>query len=205
MAVISNYATLQTAVADYLARSDLTTFIPNFIQNAENKLYRTMNLRAEETALSVSISSGVAAVPSDFKALKFAYVDGNPVDLLDWVSIHELYRDYSNRSETSSNPSVISREGTNFVFGPKATGTLKGIYYKKFAGLRTTDSTWYVVNAPETLLFGALLEAKPFIMDDARIAVWKMFYDEAVLTLMIENDNAEHSKGALMQRGGVMP
>jgi hypothetical protein len=79
------------------------------------------------------------------------------------------------------------------------------VYFKKLDPLRTTDSTWYVVNAPEVLLYGALLEAKPFIMDDARIAVWKMFYDEAVLTLMIENDNAEHSKGALMQRGGVMP
>jgi hypothetical protein len=28
MAIITNYATLQTAVADYLARDDLTTFVP---------------------------------------------------------------------------------------------------------------------------------------------------------------------------------
>ena len=70
MAVITNYATLQTAIGDYLARDDLSGWIPNFIQNAENKLRRTLNLRNEETALSVSISSGVAAVPSAFKALR---------------------------------------------------------------------------------------------------------------------------------------
>ena len=94
MAVIVDYATLQTAISDYLARDDLTSYIPNFIQNAENKLYRSMNLRNEETALSVSISSGVAAVPSDFKALKFAYFDANPAQLLQWVSIDEIYNDY---------------------------------------------------------------------------------------------------------------
>ena len=94
MAVITSYATLQTAVADYLARSDLTTFIPNFIQNAENKLYRSLNLRNEETALSVTIASGVAAVPTGFKALKFAYIDGSPISLLRWVSVEELYNDY---------------------------------------------------------------------------------------------------------------
>ena len=91
MAVITSYATLLTAVADYLARDDLTTFVPNFIQNAENELYRTLNLRNEETALSVAISSGVAAVPADFKALKFAYFDASPAELLQWVSVEELY------------------------------------------------------------------------------------------------------------------
>ena len=206
MAVITNYATLQTAVADYLARDDLTTYIPNFIQNCENKLRRTLNLRNEETALSVSISAGVAAVPTDFKALKFAYYDGTPVDLLDWVPLDELYRDYPNRSQTSSNPSVISREGSNFVFGPKASsGTLKGIYYAKQDPLRTTDPSWYVTNAPEVLLYGSLLEAKPFIMDDVRIPVWAQFFQEAVETLKIENDMAENSQGSIIQRGGVMP
>ena len=98
MAVVTNYATLLTAVADYLARDDLTTFIPNFVQNAENKLYRTLNLRNEETALSVSVSSGTGTVPTDFKALKFAYFDGSPVQMLDWVPVEELYRDYPVRS-----------------------------------------------------------------------------------------------------------
>lgn len=200
MAVITSYATLQTAVADYLARDDLTTFIPNFIQSSENKLYRTLNLRNEETALSVAISSGVAAVPSDFKALKFAYFDQTPAEILDWVPIEEVYRDYPNRSG-SSTPEVISREGANFVFGPKSKdGTLKGIYYAKQAPLRTTDPSWYVTNAPEVLLYGALLESAPFMHDDQRLPVWKMLFDEAVATLRDEEDNAHTSRGGLAVR-----
>ena len=200
MAVITNYATLQTEIANTLARDDLTAEIPQFIQFAENKLYRRLNLRNEETALNVSISAGLAAVPADFKALKFAYYDRTPIQLLQWVPIEELYRDYSSR--TGGNvPAVISREGSNFVFGPVPTdGTLKGIYYAKQDPLRTTDPSWYVTNAPEVLLYGSLLEAAPFIKDDQKIMVWQQFYSNAVDGILEEQDNAEVSRGNLVIR-----
>lgn len=200
MAVVTSYSTLQTEVASTLARDDLTSYIPQFIQFAENKLYRSLNLRNEETALNVAISSGVAAVPSDFKALKFAYYDRTPAQLLQWVPIEELYRDYSTRTGGGI-PAVISREGSNFVFGPvPSSGTLKGIYYAKQDPLRTTDPSWYVTNAPEVLLYGALLEAAPFIKDDQRILVWQTFYDRAVETLREEEYNSETPMSGLVIR-----
>jgi len=201
MAVITDLATLQTAIADYLARDDLTSFIPNFIQNTENKLLRTLNLRDEETALSVSISAGLATVPTDFKALRFAYYDATPVSPLTWVPIDELYRDFPDRSDTTDTPSVISREGLSFIFGPVALdGTLRGIYYAKQDPLRTTDPSNYVTNQPEVLLYGSLLEAEPFIQDDPRIPVWKDFFAESIQTLKDEKDNADASMGQLYQR-----
>jgi hypothetical protein len=202
MAVITDYATLQTAVGDYLARSDLSGFIPNFIQNCENKLYRELNLRNEETALNVSVTSGTGTVPTDFKALKLAYVDGNPVHVLQWVELDELYRDYPVVSG-SGTPAVISREGTNFVFGPSpADFTLKGVYYAKQDPLRTTDPSWYVTNAPELLLYGSLLEAAPFLKDDARISVWRQLYEEAKRTVQLEECNSAHPTQALKVRLG---
>ncbi len=169
-----------------------------FVQFAENKLYRALNLRNEETALSVSISSGTGTVPSDFKALKFAYFDDNPEYVLQWVPLDTLYRKYPNRTGAST-PSLIAREGANFVFGPMSKdGTLSGIYYAKQDPLRTTDPSWYVTNAPEVLLYGSLLEAAPFIQDDERIPTWRMFYDEAVESLRLENEMAEYSRGPLV-------
>lgn len=202
MAVITSYATLQTAVTDYLARSDLTTFVPNFIQNCEGKLYRTLNLRNEETVLSVAISNGVAAVPAKFKALKFAYYDGTPARVLKWVPLTEIYDEYPVRTAKGL-PCLISREATNFIFGPVAAdGTLKGVYYAKHDPLRTTDGNWYVLNAPEVLLYGSLLEATPFIQDDPRIPVWKAAYDDAVASLVREEANSATSKGPLSARAG---
>jgi hypothetical protein len=200
MAIITNYATLKTAIADYLARDDLTTYIPNFVQNTEDKLRRTLNLRNEETALSVSVTSGTGTVPTDFKALKIAYVPDNPHTLLRWVSVEEIYRDFPVRTG-SHTPVVISREGANFIFGPMAKDfTLTGIYYAKQDPLETTDPSWYVTNAPEVLLYGSLMEAAPFIHDDPRLPVWQQLFTDALNTLREENDNAEVSKGQLRQR-----
>lgn len=197
VAVITNYATLQTAVADYLKRSDLTTFIPNFVQNTENKLYRTLNLRNEETALSVSISSGVAAVPDDFKAMKLAYFNSSPAQLLTWVKLDEIYRRYPDRSE-SGTPKIISREAGNFVFGPASIdGTLTGVYYAKQDPLRDTDPSWYVTNAADVLLYGSLLESAPFIMGDARLPLWRTLFNESVQTLMDEEDASSASLASL--------
>ena len=202
MAVITNYATLKTEIAAWLARDDLTAAIPGFIQNAENKLYRTLNLRNEETALSVTITGGVAAVPSDFKALRFAYYNSSPSTLLEWSAIEELYRSYPDRSGGQT-PKIISREATNFVFGPvSADGTLKGVYYAKKAGLATTDPSWYVTNAPEVLLYGALLEAAPYIFGDERIGMLGSFYSDAVNSLITEERHSAASKGALRVRSG---
>ena len=200
MAIVTSYASLQAAVSDYLARDDLSSYVVNFIQNAENKLSRTLNLRNEETALSVAISSGVAAVPTDFKALKLAYYEQTPVQLLEWVTVEEVYNDYADRS-SSGVPLVISREATNFIFGPVANdGTLKGVYYAKQDPLRTTDPSWYVTNAPEVLLYASLLEAAPFIHDDQRLMVWQSLLGDAVESLKDEQYNAEYSMGHLIQR-----
>jgi hypothetical protein len=200
MTVISDYASLKTAIADFLARDDLTEQVEYFIQNTENKLYRSINLRNEETALSVSISSGVAAVPADFKALKFAYYDRTPAALLEWVSITELYNDYPNRSN-SAIPCVISREATNFVFGPVSQdGTLKGVYYAKQDPLETTDNSWYVDNAPDALVYGSMAEAALFTKDLEMYNFWQPQFLESVRTIKDEQRQAETSRGSIRVR-----
>lgn len=203
MAIITNYATLQTEVANFLSRDDLTADIPLFVQMAENELHSTLHLRNEETALNVSITSGVAAVPSDFKMLKFAYYDQTPVSLLQWMSIEDLYRKHPDRSE-SGIPCDISREGSNFVFGKVADdGTLRGIYYARQDPLRTTDPSWYVTNHPEVLLYGSLIQSQgivPLEQQDTRLSTWINLYNRAVEAIQDEEDAAETSGGSLLAR-----
>ena len=63
MAVITSYSTLLTAVSDYLNRSDLTTFIPNWVQNWEERFYRDPKNfgRWMETSADSVIASDVVA------------------------------------------------------------------------------------------------------------------------------------------------
>ena len=114
MAVITNLTTLTTAVADYLNRDDLATFIPNYIQNAEEKLYRILRLQFMETALSGTISSGVLAVPDDYLELKYAYVDQSPIRWLERSAPETIYRNFPVRSGAEV-PRMIAREAGNLI------------------------------------------------------------------------------------------
>jgi hypothetical protein len=186
MAVITSYSTLQTAVSDYLARSDLTTFLPNFTQAWEERFLReSENWGAwMETALSVAIASNVAAVPSDYLGLKIAYLDGQTSPPLKRISLDQLYQRFP-RSGSTGTPAYIARNGSNFEFGPIAgSGTLKGTYYAKPTVMRSFASDaaahFVIVNAPDLALYGSLLEAETFIKNDKRLATWSQLYSVAL-------------------------
>ena len=44
---IGNYSELKTAIANFLARDDLTSQIPNFIQLAEGRMSRELETREQ--------------------------------------------------------------------------------------------------------------------------------------------------------------
>ena len=180
MAVISSYSTLLTAVGDYLARSDLTTFIPNFVQNFEERFYRDPENWASwmESALSVTLSNNVAAVPTGYLGLRIAYF--STYRPLKRLSLEQLYARFPRGTTVSSAgiATYIARNGSNFEFGPAVqSGTLLGTYYAKPTLLRSfaSDAAAHtlIVDAPDLLLYGSLLEAMPFIKDDARIPLWQ--------------------------------
>lgn len=186
MAVITTYATLQTAIADWLARSDLTTWLPNFTQNWEEDFYREpMNWASwMETALNVTITNNVAAVPVDYLGLRIAYISGQNSPPLKRISLNQLYERYP-RAGSTGVASYIARSGSNLVFGPiPSSGTLAGTYYAKPTVLRTDADgvNWLITNAPDLCLYGSLLAAEPFIKNDERIATWQMMYERALVS-----------------------
>jgi hypothetical protein len=181
MALISNYTTLQTAIADYLNRSDLTTFLPNFTQACESKLYKVLRIRGMETALNVTIASGVAVVPAD-------YVNTSPVRFLDRQPAEAIYGRFPVR-EGAGIPDMIAREAENFIFGPYPGGyVIKGIYYKRFPALSGSNLTnWFTTNAPDVLLYGSLLEAEAFIIGDPRIPIWREAFVSCIKIIQDED------------------
>jgi hypothetical protein len=188
MAVVTSYPTLLTAVADYIARSDLTSFIPNFVQNWEEKFYRQPKNFGSwmETPLNETVASSVIAVPADYLAMKYAYVNGSPASRLDRMSLNQLLGAYPRGGETGI-PRWYAREGSNFIFGPAPDDTynIRGTYWAKPTLLRDfaadASAHWIIVNAPDLALYGALIEAQPFLMNDKRIPTWQGFYDTALM------------------------
>ncbi len=185
---ITSYSTLKTAVGDWLARSDLTTVIDDFIDLAEARINRDLRVSAMETALSSAISSGVIAVPTGFLEFLTVYVDGSPTKRLEMKSAEWIYGNYPSR-ESDGKPSFIAREGSNFIFGPypDSAYTIKGTYYAKLSPLGdgtggTVTSNFLITDAPDLILFGALVESAPYLVEDSRVSLWESRYQQALET-----------------------
>lgn len=202
MAIINSYATLKTAVADYLARSDLTTFVPNFIQAGEERIYQEVRDRNMETAFSSAIASGVVAVPSGFIEWKHVYVDGSPTQALDMRDPGWILREYPTRS-SDSKPGYIALDGTNFIFGPypDSTYTIKGTYYKRLDSLSDSNTdNWLTDTYPSLILAASMADACAFIKDDAKLAYWEAKYSALKNNINMQNRRTNYRGGVLSVR-----
>ena len=189
---ITSYSTLKTAIADFLDRDDLGDSVDTFIDLCEARLARELRIRAMESTLDVTIASGVAAVPSDYLELRYAYVEGSPTSLLEQKDPGWIYSRYPNRS-SSGKPCLIGRDQSNFVFGPYPddTYTIKGSYYARLTALSASNETnFFITDAPDLLLYGSLLAATPYIGDDARANTWSALYEQALDDVRLQ-DNRE--------------
>lgn len=187
MAVISSYSTLLTEVASWLARSDLTAAIPGFVQSFEEKFLSDPENHASwmESALSVTLSNNVAALPTDYLGLRVAYFSGYPP--LKRITLEQMYSRYPRGHGSAGICKYIARNRSQFEFGPESqSGSLIGTYYAKPTLLRSFASDaaahFLIVNFPQMCLWGSLLAAEAFIKNDARLGIWAQAYDMELKT-----------------------
>ena len=54
-----------------------------------------------------------------------------------------------------------------------------------------------LTNNPDLYLYGALLEAEPFLMNDARVQLWANAFRQALTDLQEQDDKDSHSGNAM--------
>lgn len=59
------------------------------------------------------------------------------------------------------------------------------------------SSNVFLVNAPDALLYGALGEAEPYLMNDARLQTWNALYQRAITALETADEQGEFSASPL--------
>ena len=195
MAFFTDYTTLQATIADYLARSDLTASIPEFIRLAENRLSRDLRIRQMLQIATTTIDStnGTVEIPADFLAMKDIHISSsNPIQTVTFQSPSNFFR--NTRASTSGLPSFYTALGSEFRFSPigAETDTLQMLYYVKPPHMSSTvSSNLWLANTPDLLLYAALGEAEPFLMNDERLATWSAMYDRGVQSLNKSDDEGE--------------
>ena len=197
---LSNYSGLKDAVASYLARSDLTNEIPVFIQLAENRLRRELRLRQ---MLKVSTTTCVAndstvELPSDFLEMRDLHLNTNPIAVLKYDAPNIFYRNtFSTISGKPISYTVLAQE---FQLSPipDTNYTMQMLYYAAPPYMSSTvPSNVFLANCPDLLLYGALAEAEPYLMNDVRLETWAALYQRGKDALSISDDQGEYAGSPL--------
>jgi hypothetical protein len=200
---LTTYTELKTSIGDWLNRTDLTSAIPDFISLAEAQIERQLRTRQMITRSNANFSTEYGAVPSDFmetKSLKLTST--NPVTPLVFQTIDAL-DDLSRTFSYPSRPKYFGIVGgqIRLVPTPDTTYTTELVYYAKLTKLSSSVSTnWLLTSSPDIYLYGSLLQAAPYLQDDARIPVWSSLYDRALTDVQTADDRGATSGGAMSAR-----
>jgi hypothetical protein len=193
---LSTYADLKTSVANYLARTDLTDQIPDFISLAERRILREVRIRQMLVSLDLAATAGnnKIALPADFLEARDLVVVGNPTKPMNYLSPSALSR--NSLSSVSGQPAnyTILAEEFQLAPSPDFAYTLSLLYFAKPASLSDDNqSNILLVNLPDMLLYAALLEAEPYLMNDARLATWVSMYERASVSVEKSNETGQYS------------
>ena len=134
------------------------------------------------------------SLPADFLQIRDIHIDGNPVYSLEYMSPSVFYRNA--RTAESGVPVNYTVLASEFIFAPQpdAAYTLKMLYYAKPTYLSDANtSNVFLANCADALLYGALAEAEPYLMNDARIPVWASLYDRAIANISAADEGAEYA------------
>jgi len=71
---------------------------------------------------------------------------------------------------------------------PNQAYAFEALCYTRLEPLSSSNQTnWLTINAPNAMLFGTLKQTAPFLKNDARLALWKSMFDEALASLKTED------------------
>lgn len=196
----TSYTTLVSTVENYLARTDLGTVIPDFIELAQERLSRDLRVQEMLKVATASTTSGDKniAFPADFLELREIHIDGTPMVNLEYQTPDQFFR--NGKAHQSGQPECFTMIGAEFQFAPVPDGTqtVQILYYAKPTFISTTNaSNDFLAYFPDALLYATLAEAEPYLMNDDRIAVWASMYDRAIANIKENDKGATFSSASL--------
>ena len=189
-----NYTELTAAIKDYTNNTgtDFTAAIPTFIKQAEQRIYRSVNLPVNRKNVAGTMTDGNAylAMPTDFLF---------PLSLSITSSSNQIFLLNKDANFIRSTYPNASTEGTpkyygifasdTFIIGPTPDANyVTELHYYYMPNSIVTDSTsWLGTNADTVLLYGALIEAYTYMKGEPDIMqLYQQRYDEALQLLKMQ-------------------
>jgi hypothetical protein len=200
---ITNYTTLKAAIADWLLRDDLTAVIPSFIALAETQMQREIRHHKMMQRAEADIDTRYFALPSDWLETARFHVTGDRPSRLELTSMDDMLQMRQMNGNTSGRPTHYAHIGEQLeVFPtPGALYNVELLYFQKIPPLSDGNATnWLLTDYPDVYLYGALMQAAPYLDDDAKMQVWAGLYGSSINSINAESKKARYSGAGMRMR-----
>ena len=189
-----NYAQLVVAVSDYTENTFQTTDMNTFIQQAEQRIYNTIqfpSLRKNVTGVTAT-GNKYLACPGDFLSVysMAVYPTGGEYSYLLNKDVNFIREAYPQPTDTSTpkyyalfGPQSTNEAELTFILGPTpdAVYNVELHYFYYPASIVTAVNTWLGDNFDTVLLYGTLVEAYTFMKGEQdMMALYDGKYKEAL-------------------------
>ena len=199
---LNDYAALQASIASFLARDDLTN-IADFISLAEARMGRELDTRSQErrAIATTVIGEETISLPTDLREVRMVKINSSPVNVLEFMTPNTLFETHS--STANGTPQSYTIIGTEIALRPTPDSVLSVeiIYGESIAALSATNTTNTVLTRhPDAYLYGSLVAACTFLMDDQRVAQYDAIFSRIISEIIKDTDTARFGGGALAMK-----
>ena len=194
-AVVMTYDSLVLDIRSYLERTDAATLdkIPTFIMLAEQVIATELKVLGNLTVATSTMTQGQAVIDKPARWRKTVSInitvagERRPVLLRKYEYLREYWPDPTQEDVPEY---YCDYDYTHWLVAPTpaAAYNYEVLYYERSQPLDESNQTnWFTQYAPQALLYGALLQAMPFLKNDERIPMWKAQYDQVMQVLKVED------------------
>ena len=206
---MTTYSELVTQIRDYTERDSnvlTTTIVNDFIEHAELRLYRELDIDPFRNNATATLTSGTpfvtlpGTIPSNFSSIRYVVIyspsgslgglTDNERIVLDKKDPSYLSEYWPNRQSTGIPRYYANYDEDSILIAPtpNAAYTIDLEYTAQPTGLSSsTATTWLSNNAPTALLYACLVEAFRFLKGPENMLVmYEQAYKNAVGTLATE-------------------
>jgi len=180
---LSNYTELQTEMAAWLHRADLTAKLPDFIQMGEgvlNRKLRTVDMETRAT-ITTGTTSRFLALPSGFVEMRSLVIQDPAQEIL-YLAPRNLREYVVSETDTGTPEFFTIKDEIEFNCIPLSAYVLEQHYFKKY-DLATDSTNWLLTNHPELYLHACLVPAAVYTRDTELLAMATGLRDEGIAAI----------------------
>lgn len=201
--MIADYAELQTSIADFLLRDDLTAAIPTFIRLCEARIDRELTHWRQERRSTATLDVQYSTIPTDFlRPIRLQLLDTYTGEIAP-ISTSQMLQMRQDRNDRPGRPEYYALTGGALELFPTPDDsyTASLVYYGRVPALSVSNTTnWLLTEAPDVYLYGALIHSAPYLKDDARLGVWEGLFKLGLDNLNISSGDAKYGGTGLRMK-----